>query len=128
MTFEEAITRWVLLGDALTLSLPTRTAAALLLLRLRYSKAVREFESLRDDARQSATPSDDPAALLKDILGRPCEVQADALGTEAFEDIVGAAMAKGSMRTHVITDAKGEPTEIPAMAWLERLVLLTAEN
>lgn len=126
MTFDEAISRWVLLGDALRFELPAKTTAALLILRMRYSKAVKEFETMRDDAQGSSAGDKD--SLLRELLVRPCEVQAEALSAGAFEDVVGAAQKQSVIKSQLYVDDKGAPMDMPVMAWLERFTTLTSVN
>lgn len=125
MIFDEAISRWVLLGDSLALTIPAKAMTEILLLRLRYGKAVGEFENMRDDAWNSAATAESRTETLKELLGKDSSVDAVPLSEETFAEIVAAAMTQQTIRSRLSLDEKGEPMEIPCGVWLERFSVLT---
>lgn len=130
MTYDEAYTRWALLGDAKALRLNARALTAVLVLFSHYNKAIADFEGIRravmegapavPEAEMTGAQKSELASRAEALRARAaedCGLSDRRLTASEFEAVAEGVIAAGQVTTHLT----GEAVVIDAAPWLETL-------
>ncbi len=114
MTYNELYMRVLYIAAVNTLALPAKAKTEALILRAVYAPAVDAFEKERAAIAADETSTDEQKTeAIEKRAAEECTAPDRRFSPEAFEQIVGAAIARGTVEVN--------GTDIPAEAFVETL-------
>lgn len=138
ITYNNVYIRMQLLAEILSLKLPKKALSETLILRAYYGKAVDEFEQSKKQMCSDATSGKDPEKdkgeiekiVSEAILSKSEEdagVADRKFSSQAFEEVVGAAMEAGTMKSAMFIGEDKKPVSVDALLWLQPVAYNLAE-